>query len=201
MRSIYNFIIEPFDKRYDNEKVIDCGIVIINTNVEDHKFISKKAKVVKTPLAYNTPIKVGDEVYVHHNIFRRYYGMDGKEKNGSTYFKENLYFCGLDQIYLYKNNNEFKTNLDYCLVKPIRNQSSFETNKEEPLKGILKYTNPTLKKQGLLKDSLITFTPNSEFEFIVEGERLYCMKSNNIALQHEYEGNEEEYNPSWASCS
>ena len=201
MRSIYDFIIEPFDKRYDNEKVIDCGIVIINTNVEDHKFISKKAKVVKTPLAYNTPIKVGDEVYIHHNIFRRYYGMDGKEKNGSTYFKENLYFCGLDQIYLYKNNNEFKTNLDYCLVKPIRNQSSFETNKEEPLKGILKYTNPTLKKQGLLKDSLITFTPNSEFEFIVEGERLYCMKSNNIALQHEYEGNEEEYNPSWASCS
>jgi len=42
------------------------------------------------------------------------------------------------------------------------------------------------------------FTPYSEFEFIIEGERLYCMKSNDIALTHEYQGNEKEYNPSWA---
>ena len=199
MRSIYDFIIEPFDDRYKNEA--SDKSLIINTNIEDHTFVNKKARVIKTPIAYNTSINIGDEIYVHHNIFRRYYGMDGKEKNGSTYFKDNLYFCSLHQIYLHKGDKEFQTNLDYCLVKPIRNQSSFETSKEEPLKGILKYTNPTLKKQGLLKDSLITFTPNSEFEFIVEGERLYCMKSNNIALQHEYEGNEEEYNPSWANSS
>ena len=47
----------------------------------------------------------------------------------------------------------------------------------------------------------MVFTPYSEFEFIIEGERLYCMKSNDIAITHEYEGNEEEYNPSWAKSS
>jgi len=153
------------------------------------------------PMAYNTPIKVGDEIYVHHNIFRRYYGIDGKEKNSSTFFKDNLYFCNIEQIYLYKRDDKLYSNLEYCFVKPIYNKSSFDVNKEEPLTGILKYTNPTLIKQGLKEEVLITFTPNSEFEFIVEGERLYCMKSNNIALQHEYEGNEREYNPSWANCS
>ena len=51
---------------------------------------------------------------------------------------------------------------------------------------------------GITPGALITFTPNSEFEFIIEGERLYCMKSNDIALTHEYQGNEEENNPSWA---
>ena len=45
------------------------------------------------------------------------------------------------------------------------------------------------------------FTPNSEFEFIIEGERLYCMKSNDIALTHEYQGDEKENNPSWAKSS
>ena len=201
MRSIYNFIITPHNKRYDNEKIIDDKTLIINTNIEDHKFISKKAKVIETPMAYNTPIEAGDEVYVHHNIFRRYYGMDGKEKNGSTFFKDNLYFCRLEQIYLYKRNNELYSNIDYCFVKPIYNKSSLDLDKEQPLTGVLKYTNPTLIKQGLNKEALITFTPNSEFEFIINGERLYCMKSNNIALQHEYEGNEKEYNPSWAHCS
>tara|TARA_R110002020_G_scaffold7589_1_gene31782 strand:- start:346 stop:951 length:606 start_codon:yes stop_codon:yes gene_type:complete len=201
MRSIYNFIIEPFNDRYENEKVMDGNVIIVNTNIEDHKFISKKAKVIAVPLAYKTTIKPGDEIYVHHNVFRRYYGMDGKEKNGSTYFKDKLYFCGLDQIYLHKVNDKLQTNLEYCFVKPIHNKSFFSVEKEEPLLGILKYTNPTLIKQGLLKDSLITFTPNSEFEFIINGERLYCMKSNNIALKHEYEGNEKEYNPSWTNCS
>jgi hypothetical protein len=201
MRSIYNFIITPYNKRYDNEKIIDDKTLIINTNIEDHKFISKRAKVIEVPLAYNTPIEIGDEVYVHHNIFRRYYGMDGKEKNGRTFFKDNFYFCRLEQIYLYKRNNELYSNIDYCFVKPIYNKSSFELDKEQPLTGILKYTNPNLIKQGLDKETLITFTPNSEFEFIIDGERLYCMKSNNIALQHEYEGNEKEYNPSWAHCS
>ena len=201
MRSLYDFIITPFTERYENEKVIDDKVLIVNTSIEDHKFISKKAIIVKTPLAYNTPIEVGDEVYVHHNIFRRYYGMDGKEKNGSTFFKDNLYFCRFEQIYLYKHHDELYSNLEYCFVKPIYNKSSFETDKEEPLTGVLKYTNPTLIKQGLNKEALITFTPNSEFEFIINGERLYCMKSNNIALQHEYTGDEKEYNPSWAHCS
>lgn len=200
MKSIYDFIITPFTDRYENKKVIDNKELIVNTNIEDHKFISKKAIVVKTPIAYNTPIEVGAEIYVHHNIFRRYYGMDGKEKNGSTFFKDNLYFCRFEQIYLYKHNDELYSNLEYCFVKPIYNKSSFNIDKEEPLTGVLKYTNPTLIKQGLNKEALITFTPNSEFEFIINGERLYCMKSNNIALQHEYEGNEKEYNPSWAHC-
>jgi hypothetical protein len=45
---------------------------------------------------------------------------------------------------------------------------------------------------------LVGYTPNGEWEFLVEGERLYCMKSNDIVIKYEYEGNEVEYNPSWA---
>ena len=54
---------------------------------------------------------------------------------------------------------------------------------------------------GITPGTLITFTPDSEFEFIIEGERLYCMKSNDIALTHEHQGNEEENNPSWAKSN
>ena len=38
-------------------------------------------------------IKEGDEIVIHHNVFRRYYDIKGKEKNSSKYFKDNLYFC------------------------------------------------------------------------------------------------------------
>ena len=197
MNSIYHFIIKPLDKRYENTKSIDGKELIINSNIENHIFVSKKAVVVSTPAAYKTKIKNGDEVYIHHNILRRYYDVRGKEKNCSTYFKNNLYFCLPEQIYMYDN----KAHLNYCFVKPILNKDYLRNRKEQPNVGIVKYSNKSLEALGITPGTLITFTPNSEFEFIINGERLYCMKSNDIALTHEYQGDEKENNPSWAKSN
>jgi len=197
MRSLYQFIIKPYEERYNNKVQVEDKELIINTSIEDHKFVSKKAIVVSTPAAFDTDIKPGFKVYVHHNIFRRYYDMKGKEKNSSTFFKDDLYFCGLDQIYMYNK----KCHLNYCFVKPIKEINSLYNRKEREYFGILKYSNSYLEAVGLKPGALVVFTPNSEFEFIIEGERLYCMKSNDIAITHEHEGNEEENNPSWAKSS
>ena len=42
------------------------------------------------------------------------------------------------------------------------------------------------------------FTPNSEYEFIIDGEKLYRVLSKFITIKYEYQGDEEAYNPSWA---
>mgnify|MGYP003125655143 CR=1 FL=1 len=197
MKSLYQFIIKPYISRYDNTTEVDGKELIVNTGIEDHKFVSKKAVVVSTPAAFNTNIKCGDKVYVHHNIFRRWYDQKGKERNSSTFFKDELYFCGLDQIYMYNLN----CHLDYCFVKPIKEKSYLTTSSEKEHFGILKYSNSSLEAIGLTSGALVIFTPNSEFEFIIEGERLYCMKSNDIAVTHGYEGNEKENNSSWTKSS
>ena len=197
MNSIYHFIIKPLDKTYENVKLVNGKELIINSNIENHVFVSKKAVVVSTPAAYKTKIKAGDEVYIHHNILRRYYDMKGREKNSGTFFKDDLYFCAPEQIYMYN----LKSHLNYCFIKPLLNTHILKNRKEQPNVGIVKYTNNTLEALGITPGTLITFTPNSEFEFIIDGERLYCMKSNDIALTHEYKGNEKENNPSWAESS
>jgi hypothetical protein len=197
VKSLYQFIVKPFDNRYDNVKKLDDKYLIINTSIEKHLFVSKKAVVVSTPAAFKTKIKIGDIVYVHHNIFRRYYDIRGVEKNSSTYFKDNMYFCNVDQIYMYND----KCHLNYCFVKPIVNKNELNVNIEQPNVGIIKYTNSSLEALKIKPGTLVTFTPNSEFEFIINDERLYCMKSNDIALIHEHKGNEKEYNPSWAKSS
>jgi len=197
MKSLYSFIVKPFEDRYNNTKKVNDKELIINSSIENHIFVSKKAVVVSTPAAYTTEIKVGDEVYIHHNVFRRWYDQKGRERNSSTYFKDDMCFCSPEQIYMYN----LKPHLDYCFIKPVLNTHFLENRKEQPNVGIVKYTNNTLEALGITPGTLITFTPNSEFEFIIDGERLYCMKSNDIALTHEYKGNEKENNPSWAeSC-
>ena len=194
MKSLYSFIVKPLNDRYDNTKKVNDKTLIINTSIENHEFVSKKAVIVSTPSAYKTKINIGDEVYVHHNIFRRWYDQKGRERNSSTYFKDDLYFVNPEQVYMYNN----KCHLNYCFVKPLKNKDILRNQKEQPNVGVIKYTNDSLEAIGITPGTLITFTPNSEFEFIINGERLYCMKSNYIALVNEYEGNEKENNPSWA---
>jgi hypothetical protein len=197
MQSLYYFIVKPLEERYDNIRRVDDTNLIINTSIENHRFVSKKAVVVSTPAAYTTKINIGDELYVHHNIFRRWYDQKDRERNSSTYFKDDMYFVSPEQIYMYNN----KPHLDYCFVKPLKNQNILENRKEQPNVGIVKYSNKSLEALKITPGSLITFIPDSEFEFVINNERLYCMKSNDIALTHEYEGNEEENNPSWAKSS
>ena len=197
MKSLYDFIVKPLNNRYDNEKKIGDKTLITNTSIEDYKSVSNRAIVISTPIAFKTNIEIGDEIIIHHNIFRRFYDMRGNEKNSRSYFKDDMYFCSADQIYLYKKDDKWKSFMDRCFVKPIKSRSSMDLNNEEPNIGIIKYGNKSLDDAGIIPGTLITFKPNCEFEFIIEEERLYCMKSNNIVIKHEYKGDEEEYNPSW----
>ena len=200
MRSLFDFIIKPIGERYDNEKKVGDKTLVLNTKIESFKSVNNLATVIETPTTFNTGVSKGDIIVVHHNVFRRFYDMKGREKNSRSYFKEDLYFCSADQIYLYKKDDEWLSHMNRCFVKPIAETALLSSDKEKPLIGIVKYDNPSLNKLGVEIGTLVTFTPNSEFEFIIDDERLYCMKSNNIAIKHERKGNEEEYNPSWTNC-
>ena len=201
MQSLFNFIVQPKNGRYDNEVSIGDKKLIVNTTMDDHKYVNRIGIVKSIPKVGETNIKVGDEVIVHHNVFRRFYDVKGREKNSTSYFKEDLYFCYSDQIFLYKQNNEWKAPFDFCFVKPIKENKKqlLQENKERLGVGVLKYGNSSLEDFKIYEGDLIGFTPNSEYEFIINNDRLYRMFTRNITIKYEYKGDEVEYNPSWAS--
>jgi len=201
MRSIYDFIVKPVGKRYDNEKKVGDKTLVTNSSIESYKSVSNYAEVVATPLAYETGVNVGDIVVIHHNVFRRFYDMKGNQKDSRSMFIDGLYFVAPDQIYLYGKPKKWKTFNDRCFIIPIKNKDSFSLEKEQKLIGILKYGNSSLQALGINPGDLIGYTPGGEFEFVVDEKKLYCMKSNDIVIKYEYQGNEEEYNPSWATSS
>ena len=198
MTGVFDFIVKPVGSRYENSIDIDGKELIVNTKIESFKSVNNIAEVVSVPIAYKTDIKVGDTVIIHHNVFRRFYDMKGKQKNSRSYFKEDLYFCSSDQIYLYKTDTEWKSFGDRCFIKPLKNIDHLKLDKEQKLIGILKYGNDSLKELKINPGDLVGYTPFGEFEFIIEGQRLYCMKSNDIVIKYEYKGDETEYNPKWA---
>ena len=201
MKSLYQFIIKPIGDRYNNEIKIKDKTLIINSSISNHKFINRHAEIVSVPLVYKTLIKKGDKVIVHHNLFRRYYDMKGNSVNGSTFFKDNLYFASIDQIYLYHRNDKWNTHSEYCFVKPILKNINSNDLKLEKNIGILKYGNNTLEAIKINPGCCVGFKPNREFEFIIDNEVLYCMQSNDIIIKYEHRTSETEYNPSWAQSN
>jgi len=197
MKSVFSFIVKPVGSRYDNKIDVDGKELILNTSIESFKSVNNIAEVVEVPMAYNTDIKVGDKVVIHHNVFRRFYDIKGKQKNSRAYFKEDLYFCDADQIFLYKRDTEWIAFGDRCFVKPLKNNDQFKLDKERKHIGILKYGNDSLNKLKINPGDLVGYKPFGEFEFIIDNQRLYCMKSNDIVIKYEYKGDEEEYNSRW----
>ena len=201
MESLYRFIIKPKGERYDNEKKVGDKSLITNTRIETFQSVSKKAIVIALPKAYKTDIKVGDEVIIHHNVFLRFYDMKGREKNSKSYFKDNMYFVQLDQVYLYKPKDKWLSFGDRCFLAPIKDFNEVDTGLEQKLIGIVKIGNSSLEVLGINEEDLVGFKPFGEFDFVVDGKRLYCMKSNDIVIKYERQGNEVEHNPRWAhSC-
>ena len=201
MKSLYDFIVKPLGDKYNNTININNKKLIINTKIENWKFVNRLAEVVETPKAFKTPINKGDLLIIHQNVFRTFYDIKGQKKKSRSYFKDDLYFCAIDQIYLYKNKDGYHSFGDRCFVQPIKDKSDLTLDKERKLAGILKYGNSSLNKLNINPGDLVGYKPNGEWEFLVDNKRLYCMKSNDIVIKYEHEGNEEEYNPSWSSSS
>tara|TARA_B100000900_G_scaffold282123_1_gene241427 strand:- start:3723 stop:4307 length:585 start_codon:yes stop_codon:yes gene_type:complete len=193
MQSLFNFIVKPKNERYDNKKYIDGQELLLNTEISDHRYVSRTGIVTAVPKSYTGEIQVNDEVIVHHNLFRRWYNAHGIENNSSGYYKEDQYFVGLDQVYLYKRKNKWEPLDGFCFVKPIESNNIIE--KEYPNIGIIKYVDKNLK--GIKKEDLVGFTPSSKYEFIINGERLYRVFTKFITVKYERQGTEREYNPSW----
>ena len=203
MKSIYGFVIKPKGGRYNNTKKVGGKELIVNTEIYNHQFVNREATVVSCPVVGNDlGIKPGDTIIVHHNVFRRWHDIKGVERNSKSYFNENTYIVFEDQIFLHKrvaNYSRFKRSSDwkapngFSFIKPIKSIDDYDIDQERPLIGIVKYSDGTFDE-----GDLVGVRPNSKYEFIIDGQRLYRVMNNFVTIKYEYQGDEEEYNPSWA---
>ena len=196
MKSVYNFVVKPIGKRYNNVKKVGDKELILNTEIFNHQYVNRQATVISKPIIGDTDIDVGSDVILHHNVFRRWHNVKGIEKNSKSYFNEDTYIVQPDQIFLYKKFWQWHSPKGFCWVQPIKNKNKYNNSETEENIGIIKYTDGTFKV-----NDLVGFTPISKYEFIIDGELLYRVYTKFITIKYEYQGDEEAYNPSWAQSS
>ena len=185
MRSPHSFIVTPVnDRRYDNLKDIGDIKFITSVSEEDHTASNRFATVIELPINYKGPIKKGNTLLVHHNVFKFYNDMQGRRKSGRSHLKENLFLVDNEQFYMYKQKNKWYAWGKYCFIKPAPPKDSyiFKSATEEPLFGTIKYINQELLDLGVKEGDSISYTPGSEYPFTVNDEKLYRMFTNNITM-------------------
>ena len=187
MKAVFDFIVTPKEQKQTS--------FILNTELQNHLFVNRIGVVLSTPINNDTGIEEGDEIVIHHNVFRTFRDIKGKEKKSKSFYKDNLYFVSPNQIYAYKRTTQWKALKGFNFVQPLKENNMFSINKEKPLVGILKFKDPNLR--GVTEQDLVGFKPESEYEFVLDKMKLYRVSSNSITIKYEYEGNEEAYNPSW----
>ena len=104
MKPPFQFLVRPKGgTRYSHTKKISNKDFIVSSSQEDHTATNRFAEVLEVPLNYNGEITKGDTLLVHHNVFRKYYDMKGREKSGPSFFMDDLYLIDFDQFFLYKH--------------------------------------------------------------------------------------------------
>ena len=185
MKALHDYIITT-DNRYNNTVDVEGKELIVNTEIteRDAEFVNRIATVIATPSSRDTEIQEGDMVIVHHNVFRRWYDMQGREKNTGSFISEDTYKVADDQIFAYKRDGEWKATLRYCFVEPIVDESLFKDQRYEDLKGVLRFTDSYLDSLGIKPGTVVGFTPDSEYEFTIDDKLLYRIYSTQLTIDY-----------------
>ena len=85
MQSPYSFIVKPLKgRRYDNIRVYGDRDLIISVSEEDHTVANRYAEVVSVPMGYEGEVSPGDTILVHHNVFKNYNDIYGRQDRKSV---------------------------------------------------------------------------------------------------------------------
>lgn len=183
MRSPNYFVVSPDGGTYANTKNFGDSELIMSSNIEEHTYVNRVAIVRSVPEWYDGVIAKDDKVIVHHNVFRTYYDMKGNRKNAWNYFKDNIYLVGSDQIFAFNKGEKWEAPYPYCFIKPIEKNNDkliLQNGIEEQNIGVVHYVH---NHAPVSVGDTIYFRKDMEYEFNIDGVKLYRMKTSDLCLK------------------
>ena len=186
-----NFIIVEIDQEYNNRVKVGDVEIITNSTIESVDNINRIARVVSVPKGII--LQEGDEVIVHHNMFRKKYGIRGNEMNSDYHIKDKLYFIPPNEIFMFRRDDTWEALSPFVFAKPIKYKDKTTesgliildkgTESHEGFvqkRAIIKYPNRELLELGVKSGDVIAFRDYSEYKFNIEGDLFYKMTTEDV---------------------
>jgi len=182
MKPLFLFLIEPLDgRRYDSECVLENGSVFsLSVSQQDHLSTQRQALVLEVPHGYTGPVNKGDTVITHHNVFRKIYNQKGKETSSNHSVGNGTYVVEPSLIYMHKSNgSQWEAIRPYIFVSELPSDDrTLDSSSIKQLFGLVEFSSDPDIPVG----KIISFQPESEYEFHIDGRKLYRMYERNVTL-------------------
>jgi hypothetical protein len=110
--------------------------------------------------------------------------MRGRQKSSWHHLIDDLFIVEPEQVYLYsQNGNDWNALSPFVFVRPIPSEDKIFSpiSGFEELWGELVFKNDDLDE--VVVGDIVSFTPDSEYEFRINNEVLYRMYNKNICLK------------------
>lgn len=180
-------IIVRVPQAYTDRLALPSGFVVyLSTTVRESYDSVRYGEVVAIPDDCELDVEVGDTVFFHQNITATLFEEQGAVDSKYLYEKkDNLYRVPINKdwplIYARDRKGDFQALNGVCFVKPVV-KKKYETtldivgNEVEVSQiGTIAYSCNELEKRGITKGDTIVFEKDSEYEFRLNDEKLYCM--------------------------
>lgn len=190
MHLIRDILIKSEKAYKDSIQLSNGKAIFLSQNIKQVKDTIRYGEVLAVPEDCPVDVQVGDTLFFHHNIV----GVTVMDENHpdieSSFLidkSKGLYRVPVNQdwplLYAVIRNGKFRPLRGICFVRPVKTKkyetSLFIPNNEKEVKhvGEMVYCAEDLKDQGVFEGSKVFFSKDSEYQFEVDGEILYCMFS------------------------
>jgi len=181
MESPINFIVTPKEQKLFKDTKMVAGVELcVSTSIEEAIDTNRNAIVVSLPQLYKGEIKVGDEVIIHHNTFRMYYDDSGNPVHSNNYIRDNMFYVEPELVFMVVKDGKYIAIDENVFVKPEIEDDFWEGKQEKQHVGIVKFSNNSLRKQGITEGDRVCFRRSCEYEFSIDGEKLFLMANKRI---------------------
>ena len=192
MQAMRQFVVRV-DNKFTNEIKLKNGVsLILDTKFEPHKHRAFWGEVVELPLKGGGSVSIGDKLYFHHSIIF----------NENYQIADDLFLVAFDEnggynslCYAYEHDGTIHTLGDFIFLTPppkeeVKSESGlflgFEKKVED--RGYIKYMNELGDELGVSIGDLVGFSPNSDCDFLINDEKLWRMRLQDLTVVYEQAG-------------
>lgn len=192
MRPIRDYYFIKVEKIHEDTIIVNGKELFMDTSFDELKHARQYGTVVALPVGLpkglKLDVKVGDKVYCHHFL-------TSEENRVKFHDDEKIFSIHWTYMYARVRKGKLKMLHQWNFVKQkVEDESNYVSNsgiylkpeaEDIELHGYVEYMNEDLKKLGVKKGDEVVFSENSEYDMIIEGEKLLRMRNFDILAKVE----------------
>jgi|TARA_R100000329_G_scaffold142677_1_gene126247 co-chaperonin GroES (HSP10) len=192
MRPVKDYFFVKVEKTQEDTIILNGRELFLDTSYDELRHARQYGTVIALPVSLpkglSLDIKEGDKVYCHHFL-------TSEENEVKFHEQDKVFSVHWSHIYATVRDDKIRMIHHWNFVRQkIEDESNYITDsgiyikpeaEDIELHGYIEHMNEEMKNMGVKKGDEVVFSKNSEYDMVIEGEKLLRMRNFDILAKVE----------------